>query len=149
MTAEHHQGLLDTNIVLLRRWVAPDELPDEVAVSAVTLAELAAGPHTVRRDAPYDEHEERARRIEILQRTEHEFDPIPFTTEAARAYGRVCAAVVAAGRKPRGRVADLMVAAIAVAEELPLYTTNPQDFRGLERLLSVVPVTRPAGPRIP
>ncbi len=143
MTAEHDRGLLDTNIMILRRWVDPDELPGQMAISAVTLAELSAGPHQVRRhDADYDEYAERARRLDILQRAENEFDPIPFDVEAARAYGRVCAAVIGAGRKPRRRVADLMIAAIAIAEELPLFTTNPDGFTGLADLLTVVPVTR-------
>lgn len=79
----------------------------------------------------------------VLQRAENEFDPIPFDTEAARIYGRVCAAVISSGRKPRRRVADLMIAAIAIAEGLPLFTTNPDDFKGLDGLLTVVPVTRP------
>ena len=91
----------------------------------------------------YDEHAERARRLDILQRAENEFDPIPFDADAARLYGRVCAAVISAGRKPRRRVAALMIAAIAIAEELPLFTTNPDDYKGLDGLLTVVPVTRP------
>ncbi|MFE3878862.1 type II toxin-antitoxin system VapC family toxin [Kitasatospora sp. NPDC059146] len=146
MAPEHQQGLLDTNIMILRKWVDPAELPAEMAVSAVTLAELSAGPHEVRRNEDqndYDEHAERARRLDVLQRAENEFDPIPFDAEAARIYGRVCAAVVGSGRKPRRRVADLMIAAIAIAEELPLFTTNPDDFKGLEGILTVVPVTRP------
>jgi len=144
------QGLLDTDILILRRWVNVAELPDEMAISVVTLAELSAGPHQVRCNDEqdlYDEHEERARRMEILQRAENEFDPIPFDTEAARIYGRLSAAVVAAGRKPRRRIADLMIAATAVAESLPLFTTNPGDYTGLERLLHVVPVTRPPVPQ--
>ncbi|MFF8912820.1 type II toxin-antitoxin system VapC family toxin [Streptomyces sp. NPDC015032] len=146
MPAEYEQGLLDTNIMILRRWVDPEELPAEVAISAVTLAELSAGPHEVRRNEEqddYDEYAERARRLDILQRAENEFDPIPFDAEAARIYGRVCAAVIGAGRKPRRRMADLMIASIAIAEELPLFTTNPDDFKGLDDLLTVVPVTRP------
>lgn len=146
MPAEHEQGLLDTNIMILRKWVDPDELPAEMAISAITLAELSAGPHEVRGNEEqddYDEHAERARRMDVLQRAENEFDPIPFDSEAARVYGRVCAAVISAGRKPRRRVADLMIAAIAIAEELPLFTTNPDDFKGLNELLTVVPVTRP------
>ncbi|SCF80369.1 type II toxin-antitoxin system VapC family toxin [Streptomyces sp. Ncost-T10-10d] len=146
MRAEYDQGLLDTNIMILRRWVNPEELPAEVAISAVTLAELSAGPHEVRRNEEqddYDEYAERARRLDVLQRAENEFDPIPFDAEAARIYGRVCAAVIGAGRKPRRRVADLMIASIAIAEELPLFTTNPDDFKGLDDLLTVVPVTRP------
>jgi predicted nucleic acid-binding protein len=144
MAGDPRRGLLDTNILILRKWVDSDELPDEMAISAVTLAELSAGPHQVRKDADYDENSERARRLDVLQRAENEFDPIPFDAEAARAYGRVCAAVVGAGRKPRRRVADLMIAAVAVAHGLSLYTTNPDDFAELGGLLTVVPVTRPA-----
>jgi predicted nucleic acid-binding protein len=146
MPAEYQQGLLDTNIMILRKWVDPAELPSEIAISAITLAELSAGPHEVRSNDEqddYDEHAERARRMDVLQRAENEFDPIPFDTEAARVYGRVCAAVVSAGRRPRRRVADLMIAAIAIAEDIPLFTTNPDNFKGLDGLLTVVPVTRP------
>jgi predicted nucleic acid-binding protein len=150
MTSERHQqGLLDTNIIILRRLIDPSELPEEMAISAVTLAELSAGPHQVRRNDEqndYDEHAERARRLDVLQRTENEFDPIPFSTEAARAYGRVTAAVVAAGRKPRRRIADLMIVSTAIAEDLPLYTTNPGDFTGLGDLVTIMPVTRPDRP---
>lgn len=141
------QGMLDTNIMILRRWIDTGQLPDEMAISAVTLAELSAGPHEVRRNTEqdmYDEHAERARRLEILQRAESEFDPVPFGAEAARIFGRVTAAVIAAGRKPRRRIADLMIAATAIAEGLPLFTTNPGDFTGLDTLLPVIPVTRPA-----
>jgi predicted nucleic acid-binding protein len=150
MTGEQHeQGLLDTNIMILRKWVDPAELPAEMAISAVTLAELSAGPHEVRRSEEqrdYDEHAERARRLDVLQRAENEFEPIPFGVEAARAYGRVSAAIIAAGRKPRRRAVDLMIAAVAIAEDLPLFTTNPGDFAGLDDLLTVVPVTRPLVP---
>lgn len=110
---------------------------------------VKAGPHEVRRNGEqetYDEYAERARRLEILQRAESEFDPVPFDTEAARIYGRVTAAVISARRKPRSRAVDLMVAATAIAERLPLYTTSPADFRGLDTLLTVVPVTRPPVP---
>ncbi|MFD4261269.1 type II toxin-antitoxin system VapC family toxin [Streptomyces sp. NPDC058534] len=146
MPGEHQQGLLDTNIMILRRWIDPEELPAEMAITAVTLAELSAGPHEVRSNTEqddYDEHAERARRIDVVQRAENEFDPLPFDAEAARVYGRVCAAVISVGRKPRRRVADLMIASIAIAEGLPLYTTNPDDFRGLDALLTIAPVTRP------
>jgi predicted nucleic acid-binding protein len=143
------RGLLDTNIVILRKWISSEELPHEMAISAITLAELSAGPHEVRRNDEqneYDEHAERARRLDVLQRAESEFDPIPFDAEAARIYGRVVAAVIAAGRKPRRRAADLMIASIAIAGELSLYTTNPGGFSGLDELLTVVPVTRPRLP---
>lgn len=145
----HSQGLLDTNILILRRWVDPNELPAEMAISALTLAELSAGPHQVRpnnEQENYDEHVERARRLDVLQRVENEFDPIPFGVEAARIYGRITASVVAVGRKPRRRTVDLMIAATAVAEELPLFTTSPDDFVGLESLLTVVAVTHPRTP---
>ncbi|MFI0240128.1 type II toxin-antitoxin system VapC family toxin [Streptomyces sp. NPDC016845] len=149
MPVEHEQGLLDTNIMILRKWIDAAELPAEMAISAITLAELSAGPHQVRgshEQSAYDEHAERARRMDVLQRAENEFDPIPFDVEAARIYGRICAAVVSAGRRPRRRVADLMIAAIAAAEELPLFTTNPDDFKGLDDLITIVPVTRPKIP---
>jgi predicted nucleic acid-binding protein len=153
MTSERHpQGLLDTNIVILRKWINAEELPAGMAVTAITLAELSAGPHEVRRNDEqndYDEHAERARRLDVLQRAENEFDPIPFDAEAARIYGRVAAAVITAGRKPRRRIADLMIASIAIAEELPLFTTNPGDFAGLEDLLTLVSVTRPQLPLDP
>jgi predicted nucleic acid-binding protein len=146
MAAESYEsGLLDTNILILRKWIDPGELPTAVAI---TLAELSAGPHEVRpggEQKDYEEHAERARRLDILQRAENEFDPIPFGVEAARAYGQVTAAVIAAGRKPRRRAVDLMIASVAIAEDLHLFTTNPGDFAGLERLLTVVPVTRPTG----
>ena len=150
MTAERPgQGLLDTNVIILRRWVNPDELPDEMAISAVTLAELSAGPHEVRPSSDqgaYEERAERARRLDVLQRAENEFDPIPFDAEAARIYGRVTAAVIAAGRKPRRRATDLMIASTAIAASLPLFTTNPGGFEDLARLLTIVPVTRPHVP---
>jgi predicted nucleic acid-binding protein len=150
MTDERpRQGMVDTNIVILRRWVDPSELPEEMAISAITLAELSAGPHEVRRNDEqdaYDESAERARRLEILQRAESEFDPVPFDAEAARLFGRITAAVVAIGRKPRRRLADLMIAATAMAEDLPLFTTNPDDFAGLNGLVKVIAVTRPMVP---
>jgi predicted nucleic acid-binding protein len=87
--------------LILRRRVDVAELPNEMAISAVTLAELSADLHQVRPNSEqdtYDEHAERARRLDVLQRAQHEFDPIPFGAEAARTYGRVAAAVVSAGR---------------------------------------------------
>ncbi|GAA1871373.1 type II toxin-antitoxin system VapC family toxin [Myceligenerans crystallogenes] len=144
MSDEPTQGLVDTNILILRDQIDVEELPDQIAISAITLAELSAGPHQVRPDSPdYDEHSERGRRIDVLQRAENEFDPIPFDAECARLYGRIVAGVIAVGRTPRRRTADLMIAATAAAEGLPLYTTNPDDFRGLDSVVTIVPVTRP------
>ena len=99
------------------------------------MAELAAGPHATSDGA------ERARRQDRLQRAEAAFDPIPFGSSAARAYGRIYAAVVAHGRKARGaRAVDLLIAAVASSAELPLCTRNPDDFTGLDDLVIVVAV---------
>lgn len=143
MPAEKRRGLLDTNILILRRWLDSDLLPDEMAISAVTLAELSAGVHLVRGDDA-QARAERARRTDVLQRAEGEFDPIPFDGEAARAYGRISAAVRASGRAPRRRVADLMIASVAASNGLALWTTNPGDFASLDDLVTIVPVPRPA-----
>jgi predicted nucleic acid-binding protein len=142
MTDNVVRGLLDTNILILRHGVDPVELPDEMAISAVTLAELSAGVHLAGGDGA-QVIEERARRADVLQRAENEFDPIPFDTEAARAFGRISAAIQAYGRSPRRRLADLMIASTAAAAKLPLYTTNPDDFAGLEGIIRMVPVRRP------
>jgi predicted nucleic acid-binding protein len=129
----HERGLIDTSIVIALESIDPARLPTELAVSAVTLAELAAGPHAT------DDPEERARRQDRLQRTQALFDPLPFDGDAARAYGRIYAAVRTAGRKARGRrLADLLIAATALAAGLPIYTRNPDDFAGLRKLLEVV-----------
>lgn len=136
------RGMLDTNIIILRRSLDASLLPDQSAISAVVLGELAAGVHQVRSDLP-DAHAVRADRLALLQQAEAEFDPIPYTAETARMYGRMTAAVLSLGRSPRSRVSDLMIAATAAVEQLPLYTTNPSDYRGLEALVTVVPVPRP------
>jgi predicted nucleic acid-binding protein len=131
------RGLLDTSVVIDLERVDPRSLPAEIAVSALTLAELAAGPHATTHP------EERARRQERLQRVEATFAPLPFDANAARAFGRIYAAAVSKGRKARGRRAiDLMIAATAVAEGLPLYTLNPDDFRGLTSVVDVRAVER-------
>jgi predicted nucleic acid-binding protein len=134
----HRRGLIDTSVVIDLGRVDPADLPSEIAVSAVTLAELAAGPHAT------DDRDERARRQDRLQRTEATFESLPVDGAVARAYGRVYAAVAGAGRKARGRRAfDLLIAATALAAELPLYTRNPSDFQELDSLLEVVPVPAP------
>ncbi len=133
--ARPDRGLIDTSVVIGLEQLDSGELPVEVAISCLTLAELAAGPHAT------EEPEERARRQDRLQRTEAAFDPLPFDAEAARSYGRIYAAITAAGRKARGpRAVDLLIAATAHASSLPLYTRNPDDFRGLEHLLDIVTV---------
>jgi predicted nucleic acid-binding protein len=148
MPDDEGRGLIDTNIVILRRWIAADHLPDQMAISAVTLAELSAGVHLVR-GADADARAERARRVEVLQRTENEFDPLPFDTPAARSFGRISSAVLDSGRTPRRRVADLMIASVAAAADLPLYTTNPADFAGLDGIVRVIPVPRPNVRKMP
>ena len=131
----HARGLIDTSVVIDLEQIEPANVPLELAVSAVTMAELAAGPHAATDAA------ERARRQERLQRAEATFEPLPVDAAVARAYGRVYAAVGAAGRKARGRRAvDLLIAATAVAAGLPLYTRNPDDFGGLSAMLEIVSV---------
>jgi predicted nucleic acid-binding protein len=129
------QGLLDTSVVIDLESLEPARLPVEVAVSAITMAELAAGPHAT------TDTDERSRRQDRLQRAEAAFDPLPFDANAARAYGRIFAAVVATGRKARGaRAVDLLIAATALAADLPVYTRNGDDFRSLAGLVEVVEV---------
>lgn len=134
-------GLLDTNILILLSWIDVAELPEQGAISSITLGELAAGVHLVP-DGPSADLE-RARRLTVLQQAEFEFDPLPYDVDAARIYGRITAAVRASGRSPRRRVADLMIAAVAAANQLPLFTTNPADYSGLDDIVTVIPVTRP------
>lgn len=131
-------GLLDTNILIHWSRLDPGQLPDRFAITTVTLAELSAGVHAASDPAT------RAGRLELLQRAESEFDPIPFDVAAARAYGRVTAAVAVLGRSPRSRVADLLIAAVAACHGLALYTTNPGDYAGLDGVVEVVTVARPA-----
>ncbi|HEY1733317.1 MAG TPA: type II toxin-antitoxin system VapC family toxin [Acidimicrobiales bacterium] len=128
-------ALLDTSVVI--DWDDPavtGALPEEVAVAAVTLAELAAGPHLAT-SGP-----ESARRQARLQQVEATFEPLPFDAAAARSYGLVAAAMVEVGRSHRRRVADLLIAATAHANDLALYTRNPDDFAGLDDLVRVVGV---------
>ena len=131
----HARGLIDTSVIIDLEQIERADLPLELAVSAITMAELAAGPHATAEPA------ERARRQDRLQRAEATFEPLPVDAQVARAYGRVYAAVAASGRKARGRrAADLLIAATAVAAGLPLYTRNPDDFAGLSDLLEIVSV---------
>lgn len=129
------RGILDTSVVIDLERLDASELPREVAVTSITMAELAAGPHAT------SDAVERARRQDRLQRAEAAFDPIPFDAAAARAYGRIYAAVVARGRKARGsRAVDLLIAAVAAAAGLPLCTRNPDDFAGLDDLVTIVAI---------
>jgi predicted nucleic acid-binding protein len=86
-----------------------------------------------------------AKRQAILQFAEADFEPLPFDVAAARAFGRVSASLRRAGRKAHSRTFDAMIAAIAVANGLPLYTCNPRDFEGIDEL-EVMPVPLPDSP---
>jgi predicted nucleic acid-binding protein len=142
MADQPTRGLLDTSVVVDHDILDVSHLPDESAISAITLAELAAGPH-----ATSDPHE-RARRQDRLQWAAQTWDALGFEVEAARSYARVFAAVRATGRSARPRLADLLIASTAVAEGLPLYTRNPKDFVGLDELVMVreVPLAKPPPP---
>lgn len=130
-------GLLDTStVILLSRLSDPGELPDSPLISAITLAELSVGPLMAVTDV------ERAARLAHLQQAEADFEPLPFDADAARAFGQVAASLRRAGRKPSARAYDAMIAAIAIANDLPLYTCNPDDFTGIEGL-DVVAIRHP------
>lgn len=133
----HEVGLLDTNaVVALPRLRDPDLLPEEPVISTITLAELSVGPLVARSD------DERAARQALVQQAEADFDPVPFDAAAARAFGRVAAGLRSAGRKPAARAYDALIAAVAIANDLPLYTANPDDFKGIDDL-NVVAVALP------
>jgi hypothetical protein len=135
--ATTESGLLDTSVViLLSRLDDPAVLPERPVISAITLAELSVGPLVASSD------EERAARQAHLQQAEADFDPLPFDADAARAFGQVASSLRRSGRKPAARAYDAMIAAIALANDLPLYTVNPTDFAGIEGL-TVIAVAHP------
>jgi predicted nucleic acid-binding protein len=130
------RGLLDTSVAVDLGSIDVGRFPTEIAISALTLAELTAGPH-----AAGDEIT-RARRQLHLQNVEANFETIAFGPTCARAYGRIYASIDNAGRRPRGgRGVDLMIAATALAHDLPLYTRNVRDLHGLEDLIEIVDVS--------
>lgn len=125
--------MLDTSVLI----DPPPEsaLPEEASIAAITLAELVAGVHATR------DPNERASRQDRLQRVVTTLEALPFDGNAARAYGRIFAAVTGGGRKARGkRAIDLLIAATALSVDLPLYTRNRNDFSGLEGVLDIVEV---------
>jgi predicted nucleic acid-binding protein len=130
----HAIAVVDTSIIAAVRLYDPSELPETIVITAVTLGELSYGPHATEDPA------KRAGRVALLQHVEATFDPLPYDQSAARLYGQICAEVRAAGRKPRTRGTDLMIAATAASNSLPLYTANPDDFKGAEGLVEVVTV---------
>jgi tRNA(fMet)-specific endonuclease VapC len=130
-------GLLDTStLILLTRLPDAALLPDRPVISAITLAELSVGPLVATDESV------RAARLAHLQQAEADFDPLPFDAAAARAFGRVAAALRRSGRKSSARAYDAMIAAVAIANDLPLYTANPDDFAGIDDL-TVVAVAHP------
>jgi tRNA(fMet)-specific endonuclease VapC len=142
-TSQRTRGVLDTStVILLGRLQDAAALPAEPLITAVTLAELSVGPLVVE-----DEHERVARQAR-LQQAEADFDPLPFDASAARAFGRVAASLRRSGRKSTARSYDAMIAATALANDLPVYTCNPADFTGIDDL-QVVAVPVPESPEKP
>lgn len=138
MSGQDIRGVLDTStVILLQRITDPAVLPAEPVITAVTLAELSVGPLVARSE------QERAARQAHLQQAEADFDALPFDQAAARAFGQVAASLRRAGRKTSARAYDAMIAAVAMASGLPVYTCNPDDFGAIDGL-SVVPVPVPA-----
>ena len=136
-TTRHTRGILDTSTVIMLPTLDDAALlPAEPLITAVTLAELSVGPLVATSD------EERAARQTQVQQAEADFQPIPFDAQAARAFGAVAASLRRAGRKTTARVYDAMIAATAVANDLPVYTCNPGDFAGIDGL-DVVPIRVP------
>ena len=131
---ETRRGLLDTSVIIDHDAIDVDTLPEESAICAISLAELAAGPLAT------DDALERARRLERLQWAASVWNPLPFDDASARMYGRVFAAARSTGRSARSRFADLLIASVAAANNLALYTRNATDFSGLESLIIVVAV---------
>jgi predicted nucleic acid-binding protein len=130
----HGVGVLDTSIIAALRLYDPAELPETFLITAITLGELSYGPHAT------DDPLKRAGRVAVLQHVESTFEPLPYDQHAARFYGQICAAVRVVGRQPRKRASDLMIAATAASNALPLYTANPDDFHGSEELVELVGV---------
>lgn len=130
------EGILDAStVILLNRITDAESLPPQPLITAVTLAELAVGPLVAAAE------DERAGRQAHLQQAEADFVPLPFDASAARAFGGVAASLRRSGRKTAARAYDAMIAATAIANDLPVYTCNPSDFSGIDGLEVVaVPV---------
>jgi predicted nucleic acid-binding protein len=131
----HDAAVVDTNVIAALRLYDRSEFPDTIFITAITLGELSYGPHAT------DDPVKRAGRVGVLQHVEATFDPLPYDQAAARLYGQIAAAVRAAGREPRKRASDLMIAATAASNRLPLYTAKPDDFKGAETFVEVVGVS--------
>lgn len=123
------RAVLDTSVVIATD-VGP--LPGELAISAATLAELHFGVLVASEPAV---RAERLRRLSVLQR---QFDALPVDDAVAASYGHLAATVVAAGRQPRARTMDLLIAATAHAHGARLYTRNAADLTGIDEMLEVI-----------
>ncbi|SNT64207.1 hypothetical protein SAMN05216276_11135 [Streptosporangium subroseum] len=127
-------GVLDTCTYIDLDLIDPARLPTIPEITAITLAELHQGV-AMAKDAGV-----RAARMEKLGAAVADFEPLPFDGDAAARYGTLVALTIAADRDPRPRRMDLMIAAVASTRGLPLYTRNDADFKGLESIVTVVPV---------
>lgn len=134
MTDRDGSGVLDTCTYIDLDLIDPARLPAIPEITAITLAELNQGV-SMAKDAGI-----RAARMEKLGAAVADFDPLPFDGDAAARYGTLVALTVAADRDPRPRRMDLMIAAVASTRGLPLYTRNDAHFKGLEGVVTVVPV---------
>jgi predicted nucleic acid-binding protein len=126
--------VLDTSIIAALSLYDSAELPETFLITAITLGELSYGPHAT------DDPLKRAGRVAVLQHVESTFEPLPYDHHAARLYGQICAAVRAAGRQSRKRASDLMIAATAASNALPLFTANPDDFHGAAGFVELIEV---------
>ncbi|MBA8925049.1 hypothetical protein BC739_002248 [Kutzneria viridogrisea] len=134
MADRHDSGVLDTSAYLDLAVLDPARLPVTPEITAITMAELHQGV-AMAKDAV-----SRAARTEVLGAAIVEFDPLPFDADAATRYGTLVALALEANRNPRPRRMDLLIAAIASARGLPLYTRNEEDFKGLADMVKVVAV---------
>ena len=123
------EGVLDTSAVIALPTLQAEQLPAEPVITSITLAELSVGPLAAASEP------ERAARQAVLQQAESDFEALPFDEAAARAFGRVASSLRAAGRKPRARAYDALIAAVAVSRGLPVFTCNPDDFRHIVDLV--------------
>jgi tRNA(fMet)-specific endonuclease VapC len=136
VSAERHEtGILDTNAVINLKRLLPEHLPLKPLITTITLAELSVGPLIAESDAIAVDRQAH------LQMAEADFEPLLFDVAAARSFGHVAASLRRAGRKAKARTFDAMIAAIALANGLPVYTCNPDDFSGIDGLQVIaVPV---------
>jgi predicted nucleic acid-binding protein len=131
MGAVTGRGVLDTS-VLIASDITP--IPGELAISVVSIAELHLGVLVAKTP------EARAARLSRLSAIQRRFEPLPVDDAVADSYAGLAAAVVRAGRKPRARSMDLLIAATAVVHSAVLYTRNAGDFVGLDDLVEVITI---------